>query len=184
MSLYRRAERETPREAARRKRAGASESESIDDAGGASESVTNTAHGISESDSAAHATARGQVSDARLRGPYGRQRGEGGPRSTRSGRRAASIAAVEGTGGGDRRGTARRRLRDLWRGMTYLRNQVYVGRRNIVRERRSPPRPLVGASRHARPVSRPRARMNFENVERETIVAYEEREREREKDLS
>lgn len=60
-------------------------------------SITNTAHGISESDSAAHATASGQVSNAvwrcRLRGLYTDDRArERGASSTRSRRRGVGRA--------------------------------------------------------------------------------------------
>jgi len=96
--------------------------------------ITNTAHGISESDSAAHATARGQVPDAEWRCPPEWSAEGDGASNTRSrrreGGRAGGIAAVEGTGGGV---GEKEVARPVWRGMTYLRNQVYVGRRNIVR---------------------------------------------------
>lgn len=47
------------------------------------QSITNTAHGISESDSAAHATARGQVPDAEWRCPPERSAPRKGGSSTR-----------------------------------------------------------------------------------------------------
>lgn len=87
--------------------------------------ITNTAHGISESDSAAHATARGQVPDQVVEVPPsaltggGATRGSGGEGVARE-----RSGGTEGQGDGREvlpwskgsREEGRRRLHSRWRG--------------------------------------------------------------------
>lgn len=100
MSLYRQATSEPRGEKERERKKGSEKDRECENARGEKEregtddgserasetraqSITNTAHGISESDSAAHATARGQVPDAEWRCPPERSAPRKGGSSTR-----------------------------------------------------------------------------------------------------